>query len=634
MKKKRRQFVSWFTNYIWIFLICIVLACIAFHFFLSVLNEQVNSTLSVSSDQMRSFYESEFEKQQLCSYSALNSYNIVNLPENFSSENTGFRNKSIGNAVSELSHAFANIDSVNNCVVIYDNTDAAITFSGYIPKKAAYNLYFEKSFPEYEKWQKEMFSFDGVSKYLRVKTTEGSQLVSLYKWKNGGNTIVAVLFIDTNVLINRAAGESSGNRIFGILSESGDVLLTNSDADISKYKEINGNIEINGADYYAASTSSGDEKLRYIVLLPENQYKVKVRLVTGIALVSGLLCLILCLFAAYYFAKKEYVPIERIIKKIGTEREEGESEISFIEKELEKIIEKNLSITLRLNQKGIRLRETSLANLIKYKCEMTPEELYEEFGIDLRTSSCVLILFEIMSSGVFKETDTNNIKFVISNVFSELMENSAKCYFIQVEKQYVCIVNSDDNNIGDIVYENLEFLSDFVLENFGIDLKCAISKKADIYGLPELYSQAQELMKLETVNWRILVHDEIVEYISEAHTPVAEEEKNLVQLEDRTERIHMYINENFTDPMLNISAVASDFGITINHLSRSFRQRYGIKPSEYLLKCRVEKAAEMLTTTNLNVTEVGAQCGFLNTGMFIRAFKKNYGTTPGMYANL
>ena len=48
----------------------------------------------------------------------------------------------------------------------------------------------------------------------------------------------------------------------------------------------------------------------------------------------------------------------------------------------------------------------------------------------------------------------------------------------------------------------------------------------------------------------------------------------------------------------------------------------------------LEKAAEMLTTTNLNVTEVGAQCGFLNTGMFIRAFKKNYGTTPGMYANL
>ena len=630
--EKRRQFVRWIFNYIWIFVICVVLAFVAFRFFLSVLNGQINSTLSVASEQLQNFYDTEFEKQQLCIYNALNSQNLSNLPRNFESKDAHLRNNTLKNAIKELSHSFANINTVSECIVIYDNSPAAVSFSGYMRKDTVYDLYFRSNYSDYNKWHTEMFGFEGISKYLRVSEGTASPLMSLYKWKNGSSTALAIIFINTDVLINAVVGDTKAEQIFGIMSQEGKLLLSNSDADITGYREYTGTVKLNGKEYYVASTASTDEKLSYIVLLPEGQYKTKEKLVIGVALICGVLCLILCLFAAYYLSKKEYLPIERIIKKIGAEYTLGEHETSFIEKEIGKIIDDNRRITFNLNQKDIKLREALLTNLVKNQHEMTQQELYEEFGIDLRTSNCVLIMMDILDSGVFHRKEINQIYLVISNVFSELMEKTAQCDYLHIEKRYVCIVNSDDNNILDIAYENLEFLTEFVVENFGIDLKCAVSKQNDFYSLPELYSQALELMKLEDAEWEILMYDEIVEYISEMHRDLDEASQNKRQSEEKIVRIHKYISENFCDPMLNISTVATNFDITLNHLSRSFKQYYGIKPSEYLLDCRVEKAAALLKTTKMNVAGVGEQCGFLNAGMFIRAFKKKYGTTPGMYS--
>jgi AraC family transcriptional activator of mar-sox-rob regulon len=46
---------------------------------------------------------------------------------------------------------------------------------------------------------------------------------------------------------------------------------------------------------------------------------------------------------------------------------------------------------------------------------------------------------------------------------------------------------------------------------------------------------------------------------------------------------------------------------------------------------RVEKAARVLSSTELNITEVALGSGFSNLSHFHRQFKANYGLTPGAF---
>ena len=630
MKRKQRQFISWFMNYIWILLICAVLALCVFRFVLSALNEQTNKTLQIASEQVKNFCDSELEKQQLSAYTVIKS----NLGKFFSEydEKTGYqRINSITQAIEDLSSAFENINSLTGCTVINENSDIGISFAGHTTKKEVWSEYFSQSHPDYDKWQKDIFTFNGNLQYIHMEKGVAESLLMLYKSVREGSATVAIMEISPEQFLHEAVGTVGSKPLLYILTKEGEVLLSNSNVDIVRFEKGEESLEIDGWHYYVAVTDSKTTNLSYMILLAQEHYGKRTQFIVGVCSFTMMLAMALCILMAYFLARRQYRPIDRILTKIGKECDKNEKELFFLEKEFERIIEKNNTITAQLSQRGQKLRELSLANLIKYNKEIPPEQLLEKFGIDLRREQCAVIAFETVDYGVFGKNGTAEISFVLSNVFSELMENTAQCYFLDVEENHICILNSDDINMMSSIYESLEFLAGFVEEQFGLDIKCVVSKIGSLGKLPELYTQTQELLRLKTNDWKIMLYDEILEYISEEYSKAEESSDEISLREDIAQRIYEYIGENFENPMLNISAVAGEFDITINYLSRSFRKRYGVKPSEYLLKLRIDKATEMLVRTSLSVSEIGAQCGFLNTGMFIRSFKRIHGITPGMY---
>ena len=52
---------------------------------------------------------------------------------------------------------------------------------------------------------------------------------------------------------------------------------------------------------------------------------------------------------------------------------------------------------------------------------------------------------------------------------------------------------------------------------------------------------------------------------------------------------------------------------------------------EYLTKIRMEKAKELLTTTEYSMKEICAMVGYADPNYFSRSFKKNVGVTPTEY---
>ena len=53
--------------------------------------------------------------------------------------------------------------------------------------------------------------------------------------------------------------------------------------------------------------------------------------------------------------------------------------------------------------------------------------------------------------------------------------------------------------------------------------------------------------------------------------------------------------------------------------------------ASYLAGLRLEYSTQLLKTSQLSIEQVAQQAGFLQSGSFIRAFKKYYNVTPGKY---
>ena len=104
--------------------------------------------------------------------------------------------------------------------------------------------------------------------------------------------------------------------------------------------------------------------------------------------------------------------------------------------------------------------------------------------------------------------------------------------------------------------------------------------------------------------------------------------------QDRTsqviERICHYI-ENHLDEDLSLVRLAEIHYFNPSYLSHFFKQEQGMNLSEYIDRCRIRKARELLRNSDLKVREVSERVGYHTAHSFTRFFKKMTGMTPKEY---
>ncbi|HVX46486.1 MAG TPA: helix-turn-helix transcriptional regulator [Mycobacteriales bacterium] len=82
-----------------------------------------------------------------------------------------------------------------------------------------------------------------------------------------------------------------------------------------------------------------------------------------------------------------------------------------------------------------------------------------------------------------------------------------------------------------------------------------------------------------------------------------------------------------TDPW-TLPELAAAGSVSTVHLSRLFRQRFGIGPVAAVELLRLSRAETLLARSNLPVATVGEQCGFGDPYHFSRRFRAVYGVAP------
>ena len=82
---------------------------------------------------------------------------------------------------------------------------------------------------------------------------------------------------------------------------------------------------------------------------------------------------------------------------------------------------------------------------------------------------------------------------------------------------------------------------------------------------------------------------------------------------------------------LTLKKFALMLNLNPSYLSALFRKETGMTLTDFVTKKRIEHAADLLTSTGLQVQTVAQQCGILDVNYFTKAFKKIHGVTPSEY---
>ncbi len=94
--------------------------------------------------------------------------------------------------------------------------------------------------------------------------------------------------------------------------------------------------------------------------------------------------------------------------------------------------------------------------------------------------------------------------------------------------------------------------------------------------------------------------------------------------------IHHYLNEHL-DQKITIDALSLKFHLNTTTLKKVFKQVYGTSVAAHIRMHRMEKAAELLTTTEDSVLAIAQAVGYESQSRFTCAFKEQYGMQPTEY---
>lgn len=98
-------------------------------------------------------------------------------------------------------------------------------------------------------------------------------------------------------------------------------------------------------------------------------------------------------------------------------------------------------------------------------------------------------------------------------------------------------------------------------------------------------------------------------------------------------RVTEYMREHLHEDV-RLDDLAAQANVSKYHLLRSFAKSVGLTPHRYLVRLRMERAAELLRATSHPVTQIATACGYTSPGQFAVAFRRRYEVSPTQFRRL
>lgn len=98
----------------------------------------------------------------------------------------------------------------------------------------------------------------------------------------------------------------------------------------------------------------------------------------------------------------------------------------------------------------------------------------------------------------------------------------------------------------------------------------------------------------------------------------------------RIKEVLKYIDNNYASD-ITIEEISAVCGFSSSHFMKFFKNTMGTSFIDYLNDYRLTIASRLLLSSESNIIDIAAGCGYNNLSYFNRIFKKKYGMTPSSY---
>lgn len=292
-----------------------------------------------------------------------------------------------------------------------------------------------------------------------------------------------------------------------ILTETGKVITPENGAfhletpDYSKLKKNSRYLE-NDSEHHIWVTSYGSEQTNWTYLmlttsgvLARDISRVRLIFVTG-------LFLSICtgFFLSWYLAGRNYNPFVKVIALLKEETtsnlEENLDEMQWLSRQVEHILQKNVDAQKMLDKNKKHMREFCLWNLLMAEADQEQLKRYEiQFPYEYFLVA-ILLIKPIMEDDKTDQQTAGLRRFIVHNIFSELLEEQYHAECFEFGDRIITIFNLPENAPGVVedIHEKMEKLREMICNPFHFDIYGLIGSICwGIGGIRNSYKEAVEL---------------------------------------------------------------------------------------------------------------------------------------------
>ncbi|CDA98842.1 transcriptional regulator AraC family [Lachnospiraceae bacterium CAG:215] len=207
-----------------------------------------------------------------------------------------------------------------------------------------------------------------------------------------------------------------------------------------------------------------------------------------------------------------------------------------------------------------------------------------------------------------------------------------------------------ENQLSEAIYQGNESLAIESIQSFGgitvpfrktasptalqyrlVGLNAILRKKAEHASVPLIYVNKTSNQILNQIE-HVTTEEDCINLLFELIHSYCDlvNQHSLRSYSTLIRDIIFYANSHLhTD--LSLNTLSDQFNVTKNYLCTLFKKEVGTTLTQYITKLRIHYAMELLSDTDLPISEVALMAGFNETNYFIRKFKQFTSLSPTLY---
>ena len=207
---------------------------------------------------------------------------------------------------------------------------------------------------------------------------------------------------------------------------------------------------------------------------------------------------------------------------------------------------------------------------------------------------------EVQLINFVRSGDMENVMKLLDTIYAMNFESGSmtpevgRCLFFNMTSTFLKIMNATGTDQRDILGPDIDLIKDI------FSYETAES----------MYRRIQQLYEMLTGSF------------------VVERTDHRVQLQHELEQ---FLDEHFTDPDLGLTMISDHFGMTPQYISTFYKKCSGMNVIDAITRRRIQQAKVHMRTKEMTNAQLAQLVGYTSDVVFIRAFKKIEGVTPGKY---